>query len=382
MENKKMVGIRNNSFNKKVIELHKLDEQILAKFGLNTEIEDEICFNCGAEKLNFFYSKNVRETEEERGYLKCKCFSCNFSGDVIDIARKLDPDLKNKKTGEIVDYLLSKEFQDKPNIVDINREYKTVKKIRKKKKEENIYKSYYIINNTFIVNFKKNRPREITEYLYSRGFNDNDFQYMYGFLGYENFINNETGVEYKNLIFPCSDFSFIRRFTREYYKKDSTKITRYMNSKNLERTKHHCYLLEMIKTRRIVQNNFYNIYICEGVFDALSVRVALKNQCLAFATGGATSTQDLIASRLTEVAEEVYNLTHKKINVILLFDSDKIGKTGQEHLASLLEKNTKINVLKGLTSSILNGSKDINEEFIKDRERLTINLLIIEKNLK
>lgn len=51
------IGVKYNSFNQKLIELHKQDEEILAKYGIQTDIEDDECFVCGAEKLNFFYTK-------------------------------------------------------------------------------------------------------------------------------------------------------------------------------------------------------------------------------------------------------------------------------------------------------------------------------------
>ena len=138
-QNTKFVGVKYNNFNKKLELLHSKDIEILEKFGINHEIEDEICFVCGAEKLNFFYSKNTNERtlgEEKRGYLKCKCFSCNFNGDVIDIARVVEPSLKFKKTGEIVNFLLSKEFLERPSKIDTNREYTSIKKVRKKEKNE------------------------------------------------------------------------------------------------------------------------------------------------------------------------------------------------------------------------------------------------------
>ena len=152
-----------------------------------------------------------------------------------------------------------------------------------------------------------------------------------------------------------------------------------MNSKNLERTEHHCYLLEMIKANRIINNNFFNIFVCEGVFDALTVRVALQNKCLSFATSGANSTQELIADRLIKVAEEVYNLTNKKINVILLFDNDNAGAKGEKKLSDLLE-NKYIN-LHSEFKNILGESKDINEEFKKNRIKFIYNLDKINKTL-
>lgn len=381
-DNRKLVGVKYTNFNKKLELLHSKDIEILEKFGINHEIEDEICFVCGAEKLNFFYSKNTNEktlTEEKRGYLKCKCFNCNFTGDVIDIARKLDPFLKNKRNGEIIDFLLSKEFLNRPNKIDVNRQYTTIKKVRKKQKNEKKILTYYNIINSFIVNFKLHRTEEIENYLYSRGFIKEDFKLMNGYVGLE-----EWG-EYRNIIFPCSDYSFIRRLIKDYYAKEDTekkKKVRYINSYNLEKTTHHCYLLEMIRSRRIIENNFFNIYICEGVFDTLTVRVALKNKGLAFSTGGAVSTQDLIFNRIKEVAEEVFRKTNKKLNIVLLFDNDKAGEKGQEKLYNLIKNCEYINVYKNFVPMLLKDYKDINEAFTKDRETFITNLQIIDKNLR
>lgn len=380
-DNRKLVGVRYTNFNKKLELLHSKDIEILEKFGINHEIEDEICFNCGAEKLNFFYSKNINErtqVEEKRGYLKCKCFNCDFSGDIIDIARVVEPSLKFKKTGEIVNFLLSKEFLERPNKIDVNRQYTTIKKVRKKQKNEKKILTYYNIINTFIVNFKLHRTEEIENYLYSRGFIKEDFKLMNGYVGLE-----EWG-EYRNIIFPCSDYSFIRRLIKDYYAKEDKekkKKVRYINSYNLEKTTHHCYLLEMIRSRRIIENGFYNIYVCEGVFDTLTVRVALQNKCLTFSTGGAVSTQNLIANRIKEVAEEVFRKSSKKLNIILLFDNDNAGEKGQEKLYNLIKNCEYINVYKNFVPMLLKNYKDINEAFTKEREIFITNLKIIDKNL-
>ena len=381
-QNIKYVGVKYNNFNKKLELLHSKDIEILEKFGINHEIENEFCFNCGAEKLNFFYSRNINtdtQGEEKRGYLKCKCFSCNFNGDIIDIARVVELSLKFKKTGEIVNFLLSKEFLERPNKIDTNREYTSIKKVRKKEKIDKKFLTYYNVINTFIVNFKFHRTEEIENYLYSRGFIKEDFKLMDGYIGLE-----EWG-EYKNIIFPCSDYSFIRRLIKDYYAKEDTekkKKIRYINSYNLEKTTHHCYLLEMIRSRRIIENGFYNIYVCEGVFDTLTVRVALKNKCLAFSTGGAVSTQNLIVNKIKEVAEEVYLKENKKINIVLLFDNDNVGARGQEKLYNLLKDYEYINVYKNFVPMLLKECKDINEAFTKDREIFITNLEIIDKNLR
>lgn len=380
------VGVKFDNFNKKLIEVHKQDEEILAKYGIAVDIEDDECFNCGAEKLNFFYSKNTNiktQGEEKRGYLKCKCFSCNFTGDVLDIVKAVDPNLKNYKPGAIVDYLLSEEFQKRPNIIDVNREYTRVKKVRRKDKKEKPITDYIKYINMWYGNLKIRlieKNEEITSYLYKRGFNQEDFKYMYGYLGLEDWTNEDTGKNYQNFIFPCSDYSFIRRLIKEYYNKKG-KLFRYMNSVSVPKTEHYCYLLEMVTVNRIIKNNFYNIYICEGTFDTLTVRILFKNQCLCFATGGAGNNHNLIAERLKNIAKEVFLKSGKKLNIITLFDVDAVGEKGKDNLAELL-KSDYINVYKNFSKMILKNGKDINEEFQINRNNLENNLYIIDNNLK
>ena len=161
------------------------------------------------------------------------------------------------------------------------------------------------------------KNEEITSYLYKRGFKQDDFKYMYGYLGLEDWTNEDTGKNYQNFIFPCSDYSFIRRLIKEYYTKKG-KLLRYMNSVSVPKTEHYCYLLEMVTVNRIIKNNFYNIYICEGVFDTLTVRILFKNQCLCFATAGAGSNHNLIANKLKNIAKEVLLYTPFFYAIILL----------------------------------------------------------------
>lgn len=59
------VGVKYNSFNQKLIEVHKQDEEILAKYGIQTDIEDDECFVCGAEKLNFFIARQIKRELRE-----------------------------------------------------------------------------------------------------------------------------------------------------------------------------------------------------------------------------------------------------------------------------------------------------------------------------
>ena len=301
----------------------------------------------------------------------------------MDIVKAVDPNLKNFKPGAIVEYLLSEEFQKRPNIIDTNREYTGVKKVRKKDKKEKPITDYIKYINMWYGNLKIRlieKNEEITSYLYKRGFNQDDFKYMYGYLGLEDWTNEDTGKNYQNFIFPCSDYSFIRRLIKEYYTKKG-KLLRYMNSISVPKTEHYCYLLEMVTVNRIIKNNFYNIYICEGTFDTLSVRILFKNQCLCFATGGAGSNHNLIANKLKNIAKEVFFKTKKRLNIVTLFDVDKAGEKGKDNLAELL-KDDYIRVYKNFSKMILKNGKDINEELQINRNELENNLHIIDNNLK
>ena len=117
---------------------------------------------------------------------------------------------------------MSKEFQEKPNIIDTNKEYIGVKKVRKKDKKEKPITDYIKYINMWYGNLKirlSEKNEEITSYLYKRGFKQDDFKYMYGYLGLEDWTNEDTGKNYQNFIFPCSDYSFIRRVVKKYYTK-------------------------------------------------------------------------------------------------------------------------------------------------------------------
>ena len=159
------------------------------------------------------------------------------------------------------------------------------------------------------------------------------------------------------------------------------KLQRYQNSKSLLDSAHYCYLLEMVTEDRIIRNNYRNIYICEGIFDALTVRVLLKNQCLCFASGGAVSNHNLIADRLKKVAKEVYFRTGKRLNLIPLYDTDTAGEKGQNNLAEVL-KNDYVRVFNNISKMILKEGKDLNKELQKNRENLEYVLNYVDNKLK
>lgn len=380
------VGVKNKNFNDKLEKLHDIEEKILDHYGIVPTSENMNCFKCGAEKLGFFIAKNKNENdiESKRNYLKCKCWSCNFTGDILDIVKQIDIRFKNKKNTEIIDLLLTDRFfKVKPpyyyNQETNLKKSKMVKVIETEDKKKDYIKFLNAAEGNFIkiINRDIDVPR-VFNYIKNRGFQKEDFRYLRGYLGVE---IQEKEEHNPNLIFKCTDYTFTRRFLTERMDVKTRKLQRYQNSKSLLDSAHYCYLLEMVTEDRIIRNKFYNIFICEGIFDAITVRVLLKNQCLCFATGGAVSNHNLIAERLKKAAKEVYFKTGKRLNLIPLFDTDMVGEKGQNNLAEVL-KNDYVRVFNSISKIILKSGKDINEELQKNRENLEYVLNYVDNKLK
>lgn len=380
------VGVKNKNFNDKLEKLHDIEEKILDHYGIVPTSENMNCFKCGAEKLGFFIAKNKNENdiESKRNYLKCKCWSCNFVGDILDIVKLIDIRFKNKKNTEIVDLLLTDRFfKVKPpyfyNQETNLKKSNMVKVIEIEDKKKDYIKFLNAAEGNFIkiINRDIDVPR-VFNYIKNRGFQKEDFKYLRGYVGVEIQENEEHNP---NLIFKSTDYTFTRRFLTERMDVKTRKLQRYQNSKSLLDSAHYCYLLEMVTLDRIIRNNYRNIYICEGIFDALSVRVLLKNQCLCFGTGGAVSNHNLIAERLKKVAKEVYFRTGKRLNLIPLFDTDIAGEKGQNNLAEVL-KNDYVRVFNNISKMVLKKGKDLNEELQKNRENLEYVLNYVDNKLK
>lgn len=380
------VGVKNKNFNDKLEKLHSIEEKILDHYGIVPTTENMNCFKCGAEKLGFFIAKNKNENdiESKRNYLKCKCWNCDFSGDILDIVKLIDIRFRNKKNTEIVDLLLTDRFfKIKPpfsyNQETNSKKSKMVKVIKIEDKKKDYIKFLNAAEGNFIkiINRDIDVPR-VFNYIKNRGFKKEDFKYLRGYVGVE---IQEKEEHNPNLIFKCTDYTFTRRFLTERMDVKTRKLQRYQNSKSLLDSAHYCYLLEMVTEDRIIRNKFYNIFICEGIFDAITVRVLLKNQCLCFASGGAVSNHNLIAERLKKVAKEVYFRTGKRLNLIPLYDTDTVGEKGQNNLVEVL-KNDYVRVFNNISKMVLKKGKDLNEELQKNRENLEYVLNFVDNKLK
>ena len=380
------VGVKNKNYNDKLEKLHSIEEKILDHYGIVPTSQNMNCFKCGVEKLGFFIAKNKSENdiENKRNYLKCKCWNCNFTGDILDIVKLIDIRFKNKKNTEIIDLLLTDRFfKVKPpyyyNQETNLKKTKMVKVIETEDKKKDYIKFLNAAEGNFIkiINRDIEVPR-VFNYIKNRGFKKEDFKYLRGYVGVE---IQESEEHNPNLIFKCTDYTFTRRFLTERMDVKTRKLQRYQNSKSLLDSAHYCYLLEMVTEDRIIRNNYRNIYICEGIFDALTVRVLLKNQCLCFASGGAVSNHNLIADRLKKVAKEVYFRTGKRLNLIPLYDTDTAGEKGQNNLAEVL-KNDYVRVFNNISKLILKEGKDLNKELQKNRENLEYVLNYVDNKLK
>lgn len=348
------VGVKNNSFNAKLEKLHSLEDKILIKYGID---KSNFFCPCCNHQIKFFTGRNNAGTGAERGYLKAKCYGCNKNLDIIDIVKIVDSQLKNLNPGAIVNFLLSQDYS-KIKVASLE---KTSKKAIKN------VESYDEFIGTSLNNFNKKLEQEdqqSLQFLYSRGYSKDDLKYLKNYIGL---------TDKNNIVFPCSFYSFIVRLIKPWKTKKQDKFIRYINSKALQKTEHYCYLLDTVNAENL-KKNYYNLYLFEGVFDCITLRILLKNNCLAIATGGADSNHDLIANKINKIAKEL----DKKVNLIILFDNDNAGTLNTNLIAEKFDNNY-VKVFKNFSSALFKNSKDISEEFKNNRAELQrkVNLLNI-----
>lgn len=341
-----MSNIKSFSFKEKLEKVHTLEEKIFNFYGV--DIENFYCPHCNSRKMKPFKSN-------QGDYHKIKCYGCNTNLDVLDIAKLMDTNLKNASAGAIVDYLLEIDYSNvtiaSPIPVSKN------KKILPDDYDEFIADSLNNFNNAV-----DTKNADELEYLYNRGYTHQDLQSFKNLLGLD---------KDNNIIFICSYYSYIIRYIKPWLDKNNKEV-RYRNSEKLDKTEHYCFQFELVREENIIKSN-YNIFIFEGVFDALTFKLVTKNKFLTFATGGATNNHSLIADRINDIAGR---LNHK-INVFILFDNDETGEYNANLLADLFNKNY-INVYSNMSKFLFKNSKDISDEFKNNREELQerINCLI------
>ena len=341
-----MSNIKSLNFKEKLEKVHQLEEKIFNFYGV--DIDNFYCPHC--------ISKRMKPFKSNRGdYHKLKCYGCSSNLDILDIAKLLDSNLKNANPGEVVDYLLNIDYSN----VAIASPIPETKKIKPliDDYDEFIAESLNKFNGAVVTN----NSQEL-KYLYSRGYTHQDLEFFKNLLG----LDRDN-----NIIFICSYYSYIIRYIKPWLDKNNKEV-RYRNSEKLDKTEHYCFQFELVREENIIKSNF-NIFIYEGVFDALTFKLVTENKFLVFSTGGATNNHSLIANRINNIASK---LNHK-VNVFILFDSDKTGEDNTNLLAKLFNKDY-INVYNNFSKFLFKNSKDISDEFKNNREELQarINCLI------
>lgn len=360
------------NFQDKLELLHSMEDKILQHYNITPAKNGMECFHCRSEKMGFY-------REEKTNFLRCKCWSCGFDGDVLDIIKKVDFRFTKKKNKEVLDLVLSdKFFKIKPpyTYTFIPSEKQVLKDIDTSAILENTSNKNYVKFYNHCYNNFLNISEEEKEYFYNRGFLEEDLKYFKNLVGIE---HQKDSADF-NIIFKCTDYSFIRRLVTplKLFKKD--KELRYQNSQNLNTVLgNYCYLLDSLDEINLVQTRGV-FYAFEGVFDCLTLKALLKNNCVAFSTGGANSNYKLIADRVNSIAEIFKMKYKKKLIANLLFDNDEAGQRGSEELAKHFDKDLVI-VHTALSKLIFPNSKDLNEELQKNRKRLQESIKIMNNNL-
>ena len=340
------MSIKSFSFKEKLEKVHQLEEKIFNFYGV--DIENFYCPHCISKRMKPFKSN-------QGDYHKLKCYGCNTNLDVLDIAKLIDSNLKNLNPGAVVDYLLNIDYSN----VAIASPIIETKKI---KLQIDDYDEFIADTLNKFNNAVDTKNADELEYLYSRGYTLKDLESFKNLLGLDN--NN-------NIIFICSYYSYIIRYIKPWLDKNNKEV-RYRNSEKLDKTEHYCFQFEQVRENKIIESN-YNLFVFEGVFDALTFKLLTQNKFLTFATGGADSNHKLIADKINDIAGR---LNHK-VNVFILFDNDETGEYNATLLADLFNKNY-INVYTKMSKFLFKNSKDISDEFKNNREKLQerINCLI------
>lgn len=340
-----MSNIKSLNFKEKLEKVHQLEEKIFNFYGV--DIDNFYCPHCNSKKMKPFKSN-------QGDYHKIKCYGCNTNLDVLDITKLMDSNLKNASAGAIVDYLLDIDYSNVAIASPIP--------VSKNEKLPDDYDEFIADSlNKFNRAVDTNNSQEL-KYLYSRGYTHQDLEFFKNLLG----LDRDN-----NIIFICSYYSYIIRYIKPWLDKNNKEV-RYRNSEKLDKTEHYCFQFELVREENIIKSNF-NIFIYEGVFDALTFKLLTKNKFLTFATGGATNNHSLIADKINNIASQ---LDHK-LNIFILFDNDEAGENNTSLLAELFNKNY-INVYTKMSKFLFKNSKDISDEFKNNREELQerINCLI------
>lgn len=281
------------------------------------------CPFCGSGTHRGKNSDGALSIDAKHGGERWKCFSCQESGDIVDLCQKLN----NVTQGEAFTYL----YQKYGLIVDDSPEASFFKGVSEKKEaKEEDYTGYYTECADRLVE---------TNYLVNRGIMDATAK-KYG-VGYDPYYNKGTGPKsWKAIIIPTGKGSYVVRNTDtsaghgDRYRK--TGPARLFNAHAL-------------------RERGRPVWIVEGELDALSIAEARNGRAVGL---GSISNISLLLNAIK---------AHKpESDLIIALDNDERGQTAGAQLYEDLKK------IDGVNASLFKGWGDYNDPndfLVKDRER-------------
>ena len=264
---------------------------------------------------------------------KYKCFKCDFSGDVLDLIARLyglnDFNACLKKGSELFGVTVDRQRAASKT------DHSSLREESPLPPEEDI--SAYLK--------KCNEQAGQTEYFRNRGISEASVEKFR--LGYDPIYDegNVGSKPWKAVIIPTSDYSFEARNIEVEPNSETNGSNKYRkHGKN-----------RIFNVSSLSEEKEKPIFVCEGIFDALSV---IEAGGQAIALGSAVNYRSLLS--------ELDRIKPAR-PLILLLDDDPAGKENTSKLANELDK---INVGYNIAPQILAGYHDANERLIKDREGL------------
>lgn len=258
--------------------------------------------------------------DDKNGGVHWHCFSCGKSGDIFNLASKVEGITDQKQLFESVYRFCGLKIDGTPET--------TLLKAQEAKKEAPKLKRYFeeLVNN---------RPK--SDYLTHRGISQ-EVQDRFN-IGYEeNYTTGTGGKVWQAVIIPTSDYSYTARNTDATASKDD-RLRKHGPSA--------IFNVDALKTAT------KPIYIVEGEIDALSVIEAGAD---AIALGSTANLRTFL---------KAIDETRPQVPLILALDQDEPGRKAENNLSQELEARRMHYYRMNISSSY----KDPNEALTRDRNK-------------
>lgn len=267
-----------------------------------------------------------------------KCFKCNLSGDIIDLVGEefglSDFNDKLNKACEI--YGIGIDSYNQTNPLSYN---------KNKEKKNNVVRSLDNFNSATVEEDLSNYYKEChdrvaqTTYFTDRGISKETVNRFN--LGFDPQFRNNGTLKYpmQVVILPTT------KATYEARNIESTDKFRYFKHGSAR----------IFNEQTLANEKIKPIFVCEGVFDALSI-IEAGGEAIAL---GSAMNYKLLLDKLVKIVPSKA--------LVLLFDTDE---TGQKNESALMEELKKRNIPYYSGKEILNGYHDPNDRLVKDSSGL------------